>query len=263
VKTIFRLILSLFLPVILAGTALGADSQLTAVTKILGELRVGVLPSSAIFSFRENNGSPYVGHQVDLAKQFASDMNVELQLYPEPLESLLERLEKGEIDIIMAAIPMNAETAKRVAFTDPWGFSGIVPITGRARRGKFSNWRDLTRSDVRIGVPDAPAIVSQVNRILPGKQIVRITTIGEMLNSLATDKIDVLLTNNVEASILVRDNPRIEPAFTSQPLLRRPLAFLVKLEDHTWLHYVNTWLRVKKETAFLDSLNRTWGLLGQ
>lgn len=39
-----------------------------------------------------------------------------------------------------------------------------------------------------------------------------------------------------------------------------PIAMLLPQTDQVWINYVNTWISLKKERGFFDSLGKKWGL---
>ncbi len=255
--------LLLLLTVFACGVCAAANSQLTSVTSILGELRVGIVPGSIPFSYTASGSDGPVGHQVDLATQLAQDMGVQISFREKDFDSLVADLEKGNIDIVMAGTPMNARLATRVAFTRPWGRTGITPVALRTAAARFRGWNDFRPAQVRVGSSVDPVVRSFVESVVQGREVQSIDSSQVAIDALVGGGIDVYVTNIIEASVLNRIDERIVALFPEQSALGRPLACLVKIDDPTWLHYVNTWLTIKEEIGYLGTLARKWGLLGQ
>lgn len=246
-----------------AGACLALESQLTAITSIRNELRVGITANSIPFSYTTEGSSAPVGHQVDLANQLARDMGVDVAFRSGDLDSLIQQLAKGDIDIIMAGTPMNAGLAKRVAFTRAWGRTGISPVVPRDAARNYNDWSALRAGNIRIGTSGDAAVAAFIESLALGKRVQIMENSPTAIEALVGGDIDVYLTNTIEASVLGRIDERLAVLFPARVASRRPLASLVRIDDPTWLNYVNTWFTIKQEMGYLDSLSRKWGLVGQ
>lgn len=240
-----------------------ANSQLTAVLSIVGELRVGVIDGAIPFSYTNQEDDILVGHQVDLGQQFARDMGVAVSFRRGDLDDLVEQLAAGDVDIIMAGTPMNVALAKRAAFTMPWGRTGVTPVVTRNAAPGFGRWNQLATAETRVALSRDPQVAAFFQSLAPGKSAVTIASTPEAVEALANGQIDVYLTNTIEASVLTRIDRRFQALFPARIANKRPLASLVRIDDPVWLHYVNTWLTIKRETGYLAGLARKWGLVGQ
>ena len=245
------------------GACPAADSQLTAITGIRGELRVGVVDNAIPFSYVPPGERDLAGHQVDLARQLAADMGVRLQLIPDSMDRLVRRLGERDVDIIMAATPVNPAMAKTAAFTRPWGYTGVLPVTLRASASHYASWPDFRGKGLNVGFRREPPTGQFLSRLLPNAKPRVIDSTPAAIAALVDGSIDVFFTNSIEASVMARGDNRVAVPDMPQPASKHPLACLVHIEDAIWLHYVNTWLDLKRETGLLDALHRKWGLRGQ
>lgn len=246
-----------------AGTCPAADSQLTAITAIRGELRVGVVDNAVPFSYVPPGERDLAGHQVDLANQLARDMGVRLQLITGTMDELVRRLNDRDVDVIMAATPVNPTLAKQAAFTRRWGYTGVLPVTTRASASRYTTWPDFRKKGLKVGFRREPPTAQFLARLLPRADARVIASTPAAIDALVDGSIDVFFTNSIEASVMARGDNRVAVPELPQPASKHPLACLIHLEDAIWLHYVNTWLDLKHETGFMEALHRKWGLRGQ
>src|SRR5687768_6610293 len=111
--------------IMLAALAFGAEAAARDLQDVLntGTLRVGVT-LYAPWAARGDEGE-LIGFEVDVARQLASDMGVDAQLFPYDLDRLVPALEAGEIDLIAAGLTITPERALHVNFSNPYAASGV------------------------------------------------------------------------------------------------------------------------------------------
>ncbi|MBQ4133363.1 MAG: transporter substrate-binding domain-containing protein [Desulfovibrionaceae bacterium] len=78
------------------------------------------------FSFRE--GSEYVGFEHELWQELAARLEVEYEMIPMPFNRIIDALEKGEVDVSVAVIPVTGERQQRVSFSVPCYRTGLAAL---------------------------------------------------------------------------------------------------------------------------------------
>lgn len=70
--------------------------------------------------FRETGSSEVVGFDIDLAKEAAKRMGVEVQFQPIVWETKIQELNSGNIDVIWNGLSITPERLEKMAFTAPY-----------------------------------------------------------------------------------------------------------------------------------------------
>lgn len=78
------------------------------------------------FSFKDK--AQYAGFELELWAKVAEGMGVEYELIPMEFAEILPALQKGEIDVAIAAIPVTAARQERVQFSIPYFRTGLVGL---------------------------------------------------------------------------------------------------------------------------------------
>lgn len=120
---IFLLVLSLAFTILLAGCGTKADQSAgdNSLEKIktAGKFIVGLDDSFPPMGFKNEKGE-IVGFDIDLAKEAAKRMGVEVEFKPVDWDGVLLTLNSGEIDVIWNGLTITEERAKQIAFTNPY-----------------------------------------------------------------------------------------------------------------------------------------------
>lgn len=123
-----------------AGSA-HADATLDKI-KARGKLTVGVILSGAPFGFIDPKTQEQKGLNVDVAKELAAGLGVELETQTVTPPNRVQFLQQGKVDILIANMQYTEERAKTLAYVPtPYDRVGGAAV-GRKDSG-IKDWADL------------------------------------------------------------------------------------------------------------------------
>lgn len=85
-----------------------------------GYFVVGLDDAFPPMGFREEGTNEIVGFDIDLAKEAAKRMGVEVKFQPVVWDTVIEELDGGNIDVIWNGLTITEERQKQIAFTEPY-----------------------------------------------------------------------------------------------------------------------------------------------
>jgi polar amino acid transport system substrate-binding protein len=84
-----------------------------------GVIHIGVFSDKSPFGYVDEDGE-YQGYDIELARQIADDLDVELDLVSTEAANRLEYLKTNKVDIVLANFTVTDERAEEVDFADPY-----------------------------------------------------------------------------------------------------------------------------------------------
>lgn len=188
-----------------AGSAAADDSL--AKIKAKGRLVVGINAEFAPYEFHKmiNGKDTVVGFDVDLAKDIAKDMGVELELKELAFDALLTTLQSGQVDVIISGLSATEERRKTVDFSDIYYKSGQVVLTIKENLDKYNTFNDL--KDKKIGIQLSSLQDKLMPTLLPDGQYTRIESMNTLFLSLKSKQIDCIVTSEIVSEMAVAANP--------------------------------------------------------
>lgn len=145
----FRTILaSLFLLPLLASPIGHAQEQAASQPDRLQQiverkqLRTCIWPDYYSISYRDPRTRKLSGIDIDLARELATELDVELEFVDSSFARLIPDLLDEHCDVAMFAIGIIPEREQHLAFTRPHLVSDVLAITTRSNR-RIQNWEDL------------------------------------------------------------------------------------------------------------------------
>ena len=128
-----------------AGLASPALADRLEEIKERGYVTVGVKEDYAPFGFRDAEGT-LAGYDVDVARGFAEAIGVELRLEPVTSANRLQKVQRGEIDIVAATMGDTRSRRELVTMIEPqyYGDGANVLLRDSARIGTWVDLRGQT-----------------------------------------------------------------------------------------------------------------------
>ncbi|NLK12246.1 MAG: transporter substrate-binding domain-containing protein [Candidatus Phytoplasma sp.] len=107
-----------------------------------------------------STGSYVAGYDVEVAKEIAKQLGLELKIKAIPWGSLGSALKTGEIDLIIAGMSPTAERKRTISFTDVYYMSNHVVVV--SKEGAYANITNLNQLKGAKGVGQIGTIYAEL-----------------------------------------------------------------------------------------------------
>ena len=188
----------LILVMILALAACGSGKPAANESKTLV---MGTSADYAPFEFmypNEKGDLVFGGIDVDVAKYIASYNNMELKVENMGFDYLLASLQKGDFDIVIAAMEVSEERLNSADFSDPY-YTDYPPMV----LVKAANASQYTSVDSfagkSVGAQTATTKEGIVKDDLTGAVLVSLQNVNDLVNQLVNDKLDAVVLDGAVA----------------------------------------------------------------
>jgi polar amino acid transport system substrate-binding protein len=200
----------------------------------------------------------FTGFSVDIAKQLAEDLGVEVAFVPTDFASLIQALAEGECDVVPGGLSPTPERALFAHFSDPVARHGIGVLAAKQAAAAWKVAADLDRPEVTVGAVAGTAELLDARRLLPKASIVEApnwTALGEGL-----------LNGKIQAAVAADPLPRLGVKIApdklvtplAEPLATRGESLVVRRGDLEFLAYLNTWVYARRYDGWLEARRDQW-----
>lgn len=189
-----------------APAAAPADDSLAKV-KARGRLVVGINAEFAPFEFHMmvNGKDTIVGFDLDMARDIAKDMGVQLELKELAFDALLTTLQSGQVDVIISGLSATEERRKTVDFSDVYYKGTQTLLTTKDNLSKFNSFSDL--KDKKIGLQLSSLQDRLMMTLLPDGKYTKIESMNTLFLSLKSKQIDGIVTSTIVNQMAIAANP--------------------------------------------------------
>ncbi len=251
--------------VLAAGIALPSYAQST-MQQLSGESVVETIKKRGVikiglslfvpWSMRDKNGE-LIGFELDVGRQLASDMGVEVEFVPTAWDGIIPALVSGKFDVIISGMSVTAQRNLTINFTDPYAYSGLTILANRQLTEGMS-LEDLNSPDViftaRRGA--TPAVV--IPLVFPEAQLLQFDEDGAAAQE--------VLNGNAHATMAAEPTPSREARTYPETLHvpydalydQRGEGFAVRKGDPDALNYFNNWISHQWRVGWLKERHDYW-----
>ena len=223
-----------------------------------GSIRVGYLPASLPFAFRNENGE-VVGFDVEMAHHLATDLGVELELVKISLQDISGLFNSGQIDIVMSGLVVTPTRARQWDFSMATMDLTLGLLVRDHERKEFSDFETLRmRKDLSLGlVQGDPAFSRRVQQAMPLANIVEIPSPREFLRE-NQPEVDAVVYSAEGGSGWTLIYPNFSMVVPDNLQVKVPAAYPLPKGDIEWSRFMSVWVEMKIKNGTVDKLFTHW-----
>ncbi len=191
---------------IMTGTILAEDSL--AEIKEKGKIVVGLDDSFPPMGFRDEAGE-IVGFDIDLAKEAARRMGVEVEFKPVQWDGVLLSLKNGMIDLIWNGLTITEKRAEQIDFSDPYLANRQIIIV--QSDADLVGKADLSGKVVaaQLGSSSVTAIESEPEIMASFAELRLFSNNTEALLDLQTGRVDAVVVDEIVGRYYISKRPGV------------------------------------------------------
>lgn len=237
-----------------AARALTEESVITRIQED-GVIRIG-LSLFVPWSMRDVNGE-LIGFELDVGRQLAEDMGVEVEFVPTAWDGIIPALLAGNFDVIISGMSWTAQRNLTVNFTDPYAYSGLAILANREMTEGMT-MEDYNSPDVTFAARRGatPAVV--IAERFPEAQLLLFDEDGASTQE--------VLNGNAHATMASQPTPNREAGRNPDTLYvpfdtlfdPRGEAFALRRGDPDALNYFNNWIAQQWRSGWLQERHDYW-----
>jgi ABC-type amino acid transport substrate-binding protein len=216
-------------------------------------LKVG-LDSAAPFPMHSDyNSGNFEGFEVDLLRAITEQLGLEIEYEVSLWSDILEKLFKGELDLICSAVTVTESRRHILEFTNPYLHFRLCAVVNS--EDNIKNITDLKHKT--IGIREATEAERYVHTNFSANNMVHAETNKELYRKLQTGKIDVLVDDSPIAGGFLQKNKKLKvgmflPGTDSQ------YAIAMKKGDIALKEQFNEALSHLRETGVYQTIYKKW-----
>ncbi len=220
---------------------------------VSGVLRVGTTGDYAPFTLRRDGDPAPAGIDVDLARNLASALGVEVRFVPTTWPTLMQDLAEGRFDVAMGGVSRTLARQRAGLFTGPYYVGGKTPITRCADAADYPDLAAIDRPGVRVVVNPGGTNEQYVDANIHRADKISHQDNRTIFQALVDGQADVMITDRVEVELQASRNPGLCPSMPDQTLTYQEKAYLLP-QDPVWLAFVDTWLDLALADGTVDAV---------
>jgi polar amino acid transport system substrate-binding protein len=223
-----------------------------------GVVRVAMSGNQQPFNFKYGRGNKIVGIDVDLARELARVMNVELEIVSVPFDELVEALTDGRADMIISGMTITAPRSLDVSFVGPYMLSGKSVLVTQKAAAERSSPMELNEDSVTLAALRGSTSESLVRRDLPKPTLVSVADYDEGVQKLMAGEVDGMVADVPILAYTRNRYPDAELEMLLPQLSAEPLGIVISRDDPQLENLLRNYLAMFEKTGLLLRLYDRW-----
>lgn len=176
-----------------------------------GKLYVGTSTDYAPYEFldltKEGN-EKYVGSDIDLAKEIANELGLELVIKVMSFDTLLAAIDSGKVDMVISGITKDQEGKREASylFSNSYydeGEGDQILVFNKEKAEQFKSLDDLNKSTVKVAAQSGSVQQGLVETQLPNANSIWFENINDALTALNAGQYDAIALSQTSALSLL------------------------------------------------------------
>lgn len=196
-------------------------AEKTSIEKIKerGKLIMGTNPDYPPFEFKDKN-QEVVGSDIEIAKEIAKDLGVELEINEAQFDSLIPILKSKKIDLVLAGMNETEKRKKEVDFSDIYYTGEAVLVIRKSDAAKYSLDKDVDHKNQEevlgklIQKLDGKIVGAQLGSVpegiandkLTNSEILPLGMVSDLILQLKGSKLDAVILDDIVGRAYVKNN---------------------------------------------------------
>jgi len=250
-------LLILFSLCFLCDEALAQTSRLDRILE-KGVIRIGTTGDFKPFTYLNPDSDAYEGMDIDAAQMLGAALGVSIRFVPATWSTLSDGILDDRYDIAMGGITRTLDRQMSVGLTLPYITVGKAPLVRKTDQDRFLSLESIDDPSVRIGVNPGGTNESFVRAHFSRAQIQVIEQNLDIPMAVAEGKVDVMITDNVEAVLYANADPRLHAMHPDQPYTRDDFGYMLERDDQAFANWLNLWIHRMHMDGSFDKLRSKW-----
>lgn len=208
------------------------------------------------WSMRDLNGE-LVGFELDVGRELAKDMGVEVEFIPTSWDGIIPALVSGKFDVIISGMTITPQRNLTVAFSDPYAFSGMTILSNKAMTEGFT-LEDYNSPDVTFAARRGATPATVIASMFPKAQLLMFDEDGATTQEVLNGNAHATMASEPAPSESARRYPDTLYVPFNQAFQAGGEAFAFRKGDPDAENFFNNWIGTKMRVGWLKERHDYW-----
>ncbi|WP_439124037.1 transporter substrate-binding domain-containing protein [Marivita sp.] len=232
-----------------------ASASVIETIKERGVIKIG-LSLFKPWSMRDLNGE-LIGFELDVGRQLAEDMGVEVEFVPTSWDGIIPALVSGNFDTIISGMTVTPQRNLTVNFTVPYAYSGMTILANTAMTEGFT-LEDYNSPEVTFAARRGATPATVIGDMFPEAELLLFDEDGAATQEVLNGNAHATMASEPTPSSEARRYPDVLSVPFNEAFQAGGEGFAVRKGDPDALAYFNSWITAKTNTGWLKERHDYW-----
>ncbi len=206
----------------------------------------------------KNKEGELIGFEIDVARELAKDMGVDVEFVPTKWSGIIPALLTGKFDVIIGGMSVTPERNLKVNFTMPYNHTGQAIVANLAIASGRTSLEEFNTPETIIAARTGSTAAAAAKKLLPQAELVLFDTEPAALQEILNDKAHAFVSSAPLPAFKAVEHPEKLYLPFKDTITQEPTSFAVVKGDVDTLNFFNNWIRRKQLEGWLQERVDYW-----
>lgn len=233
---------------------LSSESVIETIKK-RGVLKIG-LSIFKPWSMRDLNGE-LIGFELDVGRQLAEDMGVEVEFIPTAWDGIIPALVSGNFDVIISGMTVTPQRNLTVNFSMPYAYSGMT-ILANTEMTQGMDVEDYNDESITFAARRGATPANVIAEMFPKAKLLLFDEDGAATQEVLNGNAHATMASEPGPSDDARQNPETLSVPFDRAFQAGGEGFAMRKGDPDALAYFNSWITWRTNTGWIKERHDYW-----
>ncbi len=219
-----------------------------------GTLKVG-MDIFVPWAMKDKQGK-LIGFEIDVARQLAKDMGVDIEFVPTKWSGIIPALLAGKFDVIIGGMSITPQRNIKINFTNPYYYSS-QGVLANLKKCKGFSIEDFNSPQVTLAARLGSTAALAAKKSFPRAKLRLFDDEPAAVQEVRNGRVHAMIASMPLPAHMASDLPDILTSY-SEMLLKEPIAFGVRKGDFDTINYFNNWIEMVIAKGWIDQRYQYW-----
>ncbi|OPX56861.1 ABC-type amino acid transport substrate-binding protein [Oceanospirillum multiglobuliferum] len=216
-----------------------------------GKLKVCIWPEYFSISYRNAKSGLLEGIDIDLSKEFAKDLGVEVEYVQTHFGIFMNDLEQDKCDVAMFGVGRTESRMERIDFSQPYLSSGMYGITSKAHP-LLSSWEEMDQEGIVVCVQKGTYMENAMKASLKKAKLLTVVKPSQREIEVRSGRADLFITDYPYGQKMITNYDWAKLLTPKIATAQFQYAYAVKKGQPEWLARVDQFVAAIKKDGRLQ-----------
>ncbi|MEH6466730.1 MAG: cation:dicarboxylase symporter family transporter, partial [Porticoccus sp.] len=227
-----------------------------------GSIRVGYYSERLPYAFK-NTQAQIVGFEIEMVHELARNLGISIELYHHnDTTQEAAMLSDGRLDISVGGRSITPVDALDRTFSDSYTQRTLGFMVTDSRRGEFDTVYKINRiKDLNLGILENAYYTKVIQELFPNAMLTTVKSPRKYFKG-NHPELDALIFPVEAGSAWAILHPGYTAVVAEDMKIVAPVGLVMPKGQLDFTHFINTWLKLKKDNGFIQQVYQYW-ILGE
>ncbi len=232
---------------------LAAESTIEKIIK-RGKIKVG-MDIFVPWAMKDKKGK-LVGFEIDVAKQLAEDMGIQVEFIPTKWSGIIPALITGKFDVIIGGMTVTPKRNMKINFTNPYYYT-VQGLLANRKMSKDFSLDAFNSPQVTIAARLGSTAALAAKKTFPKAKIRLFDDEPAAVQEVKNGRVHAMVSGQPLPYQMASESPDTLRSYSDE-LMREPMCMGIRKGDVDTLNFLNNWIEIVHSKGWIDERYSYW-----